>query len=235
MQKSASQYRAEAMQVLTGNYQKPIIFMLILVVYSALFSSIQDALGAVTYSFNSVDFVLIGNPVIYYFLSLVNFAVMSGLAFSTMNLYISVIQKPDFKIEDVLLSGFKKDFLQNVITYFLMNIFIFLWSLLFIIPGIIKSYAYAMTFYFRNREPDLDGNVAITKSKQYMNGNKGRLFILDLSYIGWYILSIFTFGILLFWIVPRHQTARVIMFNEIYGVEEVTPIEEAALEENVVE
>lgn len=70
-----------------------------------------------------------------------------------------------------------------------------------------------------------------------MVGNKSDLFLLDLSYIGWYLLSILTLGILLLWVVPRHQTARTLFFNEIYygsidyvpEVEEEKVVEEEAL------
>ena len=75
--------------------------------------------------------------------------------------------------------------------------------LLFIIPGIIKSYSYRLVPYILAENPDIDTNEALMRSEQLMRGNKWETFIYDLSFIGWYILSIFTCGILsIFWVQP---------------------------------
>ena len=66
------------------------------------------------------------------------------------------------------------------------------WSLLLVIPGIIKSYSYAMTDFILKDEPEMKNNAAIEKSMAMMEGNKMKLFMLDLSFIGWAILCIFT-------------------------------------------
>ena len=70
----------------------------------------------------------------------------------------------------------------------LMGVFIFLWSLLFVIPGIIKSYSYAMTPFILAEHPEISENEAITRSRHLMDGNKLRLFCLMLSFIGWELL-----------------------------------------------
>lgn len=72
----------------------------------------------------------------------------------------------------------------------LMRIYIFLWSLLFIIPGIIKSYSYSMTPYILLEHPEMSPNRAITESKIMMSGNKWRLFCLEFSFIGWELLGL---------------------------------------------
>ena len=78
-----------------------------------------------------------------------------------------------------------------------------LWTCLFIIPGIIKSYSYRMVPYILADNPELGAVEAITLSRQMMDGNKGRAFLLDLSFIGWTILTIITLGIVgLFWANP---------------------------------
>ncbi len=73
----------------------------------------------------------------------------------------------------------------------LMNIFLTLWTLLFIIPGLVKAYSYAMTPFILAENPHLSANEAITKSRQLMDGHKSELFYLDLSFLGWILLSIF--------------------------------------------
>nr|WP_314630592.1 DUF975 family protein [uncultured Mogibacterium sp.] len=99
--------------------------------------------------------------------------------------------------------GFKYNYLNVVKTMFFMNLWILLWTLLFIIPGIIKSYSYRLVPYILAENPDIDTNEALMRSEQLMRGNKWETFIYDLSFIGWYILSIFTCGILsIFWVQP---------------------------------
>lgn len=77
----------------------------------------------------------------------------------------------------------------------LMGIYISLWTMLFIIPGIIKTYSYAMAPYIMAEHPEWSANECITTSRQMMQGHKLELFLLELSFIGWAILSIFTLGI----------------------------------------
>lgn len=73
---------------------------------------------------------------------------------------------------------------------FLIGLYTYLWSLLFVIPGIIKQYSYAMTPYILAENPDLTAGEAITKSRYLMDGNKWRLFCLEVSFIGWELLCL---------------------------------------------
>ncbi len=99
--------------------------------------------------------------------------------------------------------GFSPGYGRVIGTMFLREFYIFLWSLLFIIPGIIKKYSYRMVPYILADQPEMGGNDAITLSRRMMDGNKWRAFVLDLSFIGWGILSALTLGILgLFYVRP---------------------------------
>jgi uncharacterized membrane protein len=80
-------------------------------------------------------------------------------------------------------------------TYLLYYIYVILWTLLLIIPGIIKALSYSMTPFILQDDPTISGNAAIEKSMRMMDGHKMDLFWLFLSFIGWIILSIMTFGI----------------------------------------
>ena len=95
-----------------------------------------------------------------------------------------------------LLTGFQNgNYGTVVLTQFLRGLFITLWSLLFIIPGIIKSYEYCMVPYLLGDYPDITRQEAFEMSKKMMYGNKMNMFILELSFIGWYIVGALTFGI----------------------------------------
>ncbi len=106
-----------------------------------------------------------------------------------------------------MFDGFK-NFVKGFILQLLNTIFIALWSLLFVIPGIIKAYSYSMGFYILADNPGMEANDARKKSMEMMYGYKWRLFCLDFSFIGWYILCFLTLGILTLWVVPYHNAAR---------------------------
>lgn len=105
-----------------------------------------------------------------------------------------------------LFSGFN-DYMRISGTLILQNVYIFLWTLLLIIPGIIKSLSYAMTPYILKDHPELSYDKAITRSSAMMKGHKMELFWLYLNFIGWIILSIVTLGIALLWVCPYLHTA----------------------------
>ncbi len=84
----------------------------------------------------------------------------------------------------------------------LMGIFTLLWSLLFVIPGIIASFRYSMTYFIIADNPEISGLDAIKKSKQMMIGHKWELFVLFLSFFWWYVLCGITFGIAAIYVVP---------------------------------
>lgn len=97
----------------------------------------------------------------------------------------------------------------------LQSLYVFLWSLLFLIPGIIASYSYAMTGYILAEHPELTASEAIEWSKEMMSGNRFRLFCLQLSFIGWSILCVFTLGIGNLWLRPYKQAATAAFYREI--------------------
>ncbi len=98
---------------------------------------------------------------------------------------------------------------------FLSGLYIFLWSLLFIIPGIIATYSYAMVPYILADNPNLSASEAIELSKQMMTGNRWRLFSLWLSFIGWEFLCILTLGIGMLWLVPYMNAATAEFYREV--------------------
>ena len=115
---------------------------------------------------------------------------------------------PDLSI--MFTTGFSINYGRKVGGYLWMGLWTFLWSLLFFIPGIIKAYSYAMTPYILAAYPDVKAKDALKLSMRIMEGHKLELFILNLSFIGWTILSSFTCGILLIlYVGPYMQTTIV--------------------------
>jgi uncharacterized membrane protein len=96
-------------------------------------------------------------------------------------------------------------------------LFIVLWSLLFLIPGIIAAFRYSMAGFIMADNPDTGITEAVNISKEMMRGNKGRLFCLVLSFIGWGFLCLFTFGIGYLWLIPYVQASVAAFYLDISG------------------
>ena len=131
-----------------------------------------------------------------------------------------------------LFKGFTDDFGGNVVLGLSIGLFTFLWSLLFIIPGIVKSYSYSQAFYIKHDDPSKDWMTCIDESRAMMRGHKWKLFCLDLSFIGWYLLGFLCFGIGMIFVTPYHEMARTNFYLELTGTsrakaEEVKAEEEA--------
>lgn len=96
-----------------------------------------------------------------------------------------------------------------------VSIFVFLWSLLLIIPGIIKSISYSQVFFLLRDHPEFSITEAITESRKIMNGYKWKYFLLNLSFIGWGILSIISLGIGFLWLIPYISTSLATFYNKL--------------------
>lgn len=104
--------------------------------------------------------------------------------------------------------GFGPDYMRTVKTLFLKDLYIFLWSLLLIIPGMIKTYEYSQVHYILAEDPDISPKDALLKSKEMMNGHKKEAFVFDLSFILWDLLSVATFGLAhVFYVGPYEKAA----------------------------
>ena len=97
----------------------------------------------------------------------------------------------------------------------LTALYLTLWTLLFIIPGVIKSFSYAMAPYIMAEHPDWSANECITHSRQLMDGHKFELFCLNLSFIGWDLLCIFTLGIGTFFLTPYKEAATAAFYRDL--------------------
>lgn len=115
--------------------------------------------------------------------------------------------------------GYDHNYKNGVKTMFFRDLYTFLWSLLFIIPGIVKSYEYRMIPYLLADHPDMTSEQAFAESKRMMTGQKWNAFVLDLSFIGWDILSILTLGILsIFYVEPYKFMTKAALYEKLaYG------------------
>ena len=103
-------------------------------------------------------------------------------------------ERPSFEL--MFQSAFSENFGRKLGGMLLVSVFTFLWSLLFVIPGIVKMYSYAMTPYILAKYPNVEAMQAINISQRIMRGRKLELFVVELSFLGWQLLSVLTLGIL---------------------------------------
>lgn len=189
----------EALATLRGKWTQPVLAALILFVVSALTEGGNQT--------QSTTFITIG--------FLVSLLVQLNLSYGFSVGMLRFRRGREESVSEMLSAGFKEDYGRVLGIELLKSIFIVLWCLLLIIPGIIKSYAYAMTEFIAEDNPLLGPNECIDRSKAMMNGHKMDLFLLDLSYIGWILLGLLSLGIGFLWISPWMQMAHVRFYEEI--------------------
>lgn len=97
----------------------------------------------------------------------------------------------------------------------LETLFVVLWSLLLIIPGLIKTYAYAMAPFILAENPNMTAREALRASEELMDGHKAELLFLELSFIGWSLLNVLTLGIGSFWLVPYMNAAKAAFYRNL--------------------
>ena len=168
--------------------------------------------GAITGGVNSI-------PYVGWIISLV---VGGPLAYSLAKLFIK--QSYDGKPMELgnMFDGFKEDFGCNVLLYIMQVIFITLWSLLLIVPGIIKMYEYKFIFYVKADHPEYTWKECFAESKRLTNGHKMDMFVLSLSFIGWAIVGTLCVGVGSFW-VAAYQGAT---FSQLYKQLKEQPVVE---------
>lgn len=133
-----------------------------------------------------------------------------------------------------IFNGFKEDFSNTFLIGLMTFLFTALWLLLFVIPGFVKSYSYSMAMYIKADHPEYDWRQCINESQRMMNGHKGELFVLDLSFLGWMIVGAMCLGIGTVWVsaymeashsqfyenLRRSELASAQQFNAQYGAQQ---------------
>ena len=147
------------------------------------------------------------------FLDLVGFILGGVIQLGYTQYLLKQYNKANFEFRD-LFSQFDR-FGQGFAQHFLRGLYTALWSLLFIIPGIVKSYSYSMTPYIMAENPEMTASDAIKASMELMNGHKGELFILDLTFIGWDILCALTLNLGHLVLNPYKNAARTAFYKEL--------------------
>lgn len=136
-------------------------------------------------------------------------------SFSLVMIFLNLTKGEKPKVTDVF-NGFNY-FLKAFGLYFMMGLFAVLWTLLFIIPGIVKSLSYSMAPYIMAENPDIGIFDAIKQSRTMMHGHKWEYFVLGLSFILWHLLGVVTIGIAYIYVYPYICATNANFYNSIKG------------------
>lgn len=157
-------------------------------------------------NFAAIIAVIIGASLIFLILHLAFFFfVVNPITLGANKFIVNAFKNKD-EFSDIGYSFKGSHYLSVVKTMALTNVFLALWTLLFWIPGIIKSYSYRMVPYILTDNPKIGARRAITLSRQMMHGEKFNTFVLDLSFIGWYLLGALACGIGVLFVPPYHMS-----------------------------
>lgn len=139
---------------------------------------------------------------------IVTIVIAGPLTFGLNRICVELVRgNRDIKVEKLFV-GFTECLTSSLVLNLLISIYTFLWSLLFVVPGIVKSYSYAMAPYILQDAPSTQWEKCIDESKKMMEGHKWQLFCLDFSFIGWYLLGALCLGVGVLWVYPYHYLAR---------------------------
>lgn len=193
--------KQKAKEALNDKYAESIIVILI-----------TGLLGGIGSGFSSL-----GNLTQNYFLdligSLLTFIINCLLGFGTLSFFLKLSRDEEVEFKEI----FSK--IKMAVPYLLISlltgIFTFLWSLLLIIPGIIKALDYSQAYLVVLDNPDIDPMEALKESERLMKGHRLDYFILNISFIGWVILGAFTLGILYFWLIPYMSVTQMNFYNQL--------------------
>jgi len=230
------QLKDNAKIVMFQNYWQTVLVAFLAVVATG------GASGSNSGSFNAASSNFSGGGMMYHTVAVLFLLLIMGisivfiLAFSVLLLkplevgcrryFISARQAPGNI--SLLGFGYKNEYMNIVKTQFLRGLFTFLWSLLFIVPGIIKAYEYRMMPYILAENPGMNTEEVFARSKMMMTGDKWDVFVLDLSFLGWHILGILTCGILsIFYVNPYQQSTNAELYEALrYKLNQPNPYQQ---------
>ena len=215
---TASDYRAIARQKLAGKWGKAIVIALVAFYLGGLIAQSNIELS---FSIDEDTRIEIESVLLlpFTFLGLGGILAIAQLILGGVirqGYAVSLLKQHDGEETDIkdLFSQFHR-FGDGFCLFLLEGVFIFLWMLLFIIPGIVASYRYAMAPFLMAENEDMTASEAINASKELMDGHKAELFFLDLSFIGWGILNVLTMGIGSIALNPYKNAARVAFYRSL--------------------
>ncbi|TCI73324.1 DUF975 family protein [Exiguobacterium sp. SH0S7] len=201
-----AQWKQHAQKMLTGNRWLLAGILILFVVLNGIPQSFMPTIDP--------DAVPTSTETGLTFLSLLLTLLIAPLTVGWSWLVLSV-SRGDKPAVSKLFEPFQTGYLKHVLAPFFVGLFITLWSLLFLIPGIIKSFSYSLTNYILRDQPELSALEAITESRRMMDGHKMDAFKLVLSFIGWFFVGVLTLGIGFLYVYPYFSTTYAAFYDSL--------------------
>lgn len=208
--KENSEIRQDSLALLKGNWGSVLVITLLFHMFIFACSIVAIILGSAlspAYSENVLGdiFSLIVTVFVYY-----------PMVFAVAKLFLHFVRQEQPLGVNSIFKGFSSPYFSKaVVSYLLISIYTFLWTLLLIVPGVIKSLAYSLTPYVLIDNPELSADEAINRSMQLMRGHKMQLFLMELGFVGLALLSLLALGIPLLWLYPYYQTVWAKFYEEV--------------------
>lgn len=210
--------RKEARRVLEGNWGNAVIATVVLFLISyVLNASVTIPLGTNLYASHGC--------------SLLMTVVCLPLSWGYTIYFLNIVREQEVGLKTMFAGYFFKCLGKVLFTMLLKMIYLILWTLLLVVPGIIKSMSYAMTEYILMDNPDIDATDAIHRSRVMMDGHKMKLFLMYLSFIGWAILCLFTLGLGFLLLMPYIHASMAAFYQDLLREEELTKMKAVAEQE----
>ncbi len=168
--------------------------------------------------FGNIDFesLFAGLSIFTVVMAIASVLIFSSFRCGGIRFFLKLRKDNDVQFSEILQNFKDKTFIQIAKHTFFKELFIILWTLLFIIPGFIKMFEYWAIEYILAVRPNIERKELFRLSKELMDGHKAECFVLSLSFLGWYILNSFTGGLLgIFWLNPYKEATLVEFFSEI--------------------
>lgn len=190
---TASEYRRRAREALEGNiFGNTWLFMVLVVLVTGAILGVSGVIF--------IGLLLLIGPI------------SIGICSYTLHVVRNTEKKNKI---DPLLDGFRGSVGNSILVGLLATIFTALWSLLFIIPGIVKAIAYSQCYFIALEHPEYDANTCITESRKMMNGHKWEYFCLQFSFIGWMIVGSFCLGVGTLWVSAYMNAANAAFYEDL--------------------
>ena len=203
--KQNQDYKNEALKALSGSWPHSLVATII---YLAILSFLAMPSYMISFGITFPSYISEGSGIIF-------ILIVYPMALGFTNSFRLLYETGDNRLTRNAFSLGFDNWIHNVLGMLLTSVFIFLWLLLFLIPGTIKCFSYAMTPYILIEHPEMSVNKAIDESIYLMDGHKFDYFYLGLSFIGWIILSIMSFGIGFIWLIPYMQTTMAAFYADL--------------------
>lgn len=219
---SISELKLKAKELLNGKRKDAAIMLLVYWVIVGIIGGVVGAIFGSPYSKDATSTASVGQ--------IVESLLLVFFTLGSTSYFLKISRREDVKLEELFSKG--NIYIKAICISIITGVIIALGLIVFIIPGIILAIGYSMTIYILLDNNEVGITEALKQSREMMKGHKMDYFLLQLSFLGWIILSICTLGILFFWLVPYMEVTNANFYNSISGknVEEV-PVESETVSE----